>query len=153
MSRHRTTRAIITGAAVPGRTGVSLLARLRMASGQLVTQASISSITYTVSNVSLGTALGAGTFTVSSSIYDALQQNDVRWAIDSAAEPGPDLTHGFNFLGTLGATLFSLATLAAPGVLTGEADAETMQCDVFFTPVSGQPFRVIYRWPALPVYG
>lgn len=146
-------KSVITGPAIPGRTGVVLLARVRASNGQLITQASLSSIAYTVSNVTLGTTLGTGTFTISSTVFDALQQGDVRWQEDSADEPGPDGVHGFNFAATLDDALFVLITLAAPGVLSGPASPQLIQCDVAFTPTSGEPWRVAFRWQKLPVYG
>jgi hypothetical protein len=146
-------RGVVTGPAVPSRTGVTLLARLRAGSGQLVTRASLSSIAYAVSNVSTGASLGTGTFTISECVYDSLQQNDPRWTADSAASPGADGAHGLNFAATLPASLFALATLAAPSVLAGPARARTVQCDVVFTPVTGEPWRVTFVWQTLPTYG
>ncbi len=143
----------ITGAPIPGRTGVSLLARIRMANGALLTQASLTTLAYTVSDLTNGTALGASTFTIASVVFDSLQQNDPRWQVDSATEPGSDGSHGFNFLAVLPATLFALTVLAEPGVLTGFAPGVQVQADVTFTPVSGQPWRISWRWRATPVYG
>lgn len=149
---ERVTRSVITGSAIPGRTGVTLLARLRTGTGQLVTRASISTIAYTVSNISLGTALGSGSF-ATTTIYDSLQQGDARWRADSAAQRGPDGEWGYNWAAELAATLFALTTLAAPGVISGPAKPQTIQADVVFTPVSGEPFRVVFTWQKLPVYG
>jgi hypothetical protein len=143
----------VTGAGVPGKTGVTLLARLRMTSGALVTRASLSSIAYTVSDLTSGEALGTGTFTVSSTVFDSLQQNDLRWHADSLAAPGADGASGFNFLATVPASLFALETLEAPGVLTGTAAPRSIQCDVAFTPATGEAFRVVFRWTQQAVYG
>ena len=143
----------LTGGPTPGKTGVTLLARVRMANGQLLTQASLSSIAYTVSDLTNGSSLGTGTFTVSSTVYDDLQQYDPRWQADSAGEPGDDGEFGFNFAGALPATLFALTTLAAPGVLTGFNAGIVVQADVAFTPASGQQWRISWRWRVLPAYG
>lgn len=149
----RISRSVITGAAVPGQSGVTLLARVRGSDGRLITQASLSSIAYTVSDLTNGESLGTGTFTISSTVYDSLQQGDPRWSADSAARPGADGSHGYNFAGELPASLFALTTLAEPGVLTGPADPIQVQADVAFTPASGQAFRMVWSWKVWPVYG
>jgi len=149
----RYTRSVINGTAVPGKSGVTLLARLRGSDGRLVTRASLSSIAYTVSDLSAGTSLGTGTFTISTTVYDSLQQGDPRWSADSAREPGPDGSHGYNFAAELPASLFALTTLAEPGVLSGPARPGRIQADVAFTPASGQAWRVVFAWDSYPVYG
>lgn len=148
-----TNRSTIAGQAIPGKTGVTLMARLRGAAGALVTGASLSSIGYTVSDLTDGTALGSGTFTVSAVLFDSLQQGDARWSKDSAGRPGADGAWGYNFLASLAATLFPLTALAADDLLAGPAPPHRVQCDVAFTPVSGQPFRVLFSWLSVPVYG
>jgi len=148
----RVTRGQISASAVPAGTGVALLARLLLGTGQLATRASISAISYGVSNLTLGTSLGSGTFTVAS-IFDSLQQSDARWREDSQSEPGSDGYWGYNWAAALPAALFPRTALAAPGVLTGIAAAELIQADVTFTPVTGEPFVVIFSWQKLPVYG
>lgn len=149
----RVSKSVITGPQVPARTGAVLLARVRGGDGRLVTRASLSSIGYVVSDVTGGSSLGSGSFTVSSTVYDSLQQNDPRWKEDDADNLGPDGAHGFNFAATLPASLFALTTLAVPSVLAGPARPKQVQCDVTFTPVSGEPWRVVFTWQTLPTYG
>ena len=115
--------------------------------------ASLASIAWVVSNLATGASLGSGSFTVASCVYDALQQDDPRWSADSAIHPGADGSWGYNFAGELAATLFPATALAAPGALAGPAAPQRLQADVAFTPVLGQPLRVIWSWQQLPVYG
>jgi hypothetical protein len=148
----RLSRSVITGAAIPSKTGVALLARLR-GGGALLTQASLTSISYTVSDVTLGTTLGTGTFTVASSIFDVLQQTDPRWTADSAAQPGADGAFGYNFLAVLPATLFPLTAILPPSSPLALPTADRIQADVTYTLASGEPFRVTWQWLQLPTYG
>ena len=92
--------SVITAPAVPGGTGVTVLARLRGADGQLVTQASLASVTYSVADLTSGEVLGTGTVTISSAVYDDLQQGDPRWTADGVNAVGDDGEHGFNFAAT-----------------------------------------------------
>lgn len=151
MPTARATRSVITGPAIPGRTGVTLLARVRMGSGQLATRAGLSSIAYAASDVTSGVALGSGTFALTT-LSDTLAQGDPRWREDSAAAPGPDGAHGFNWAAELPASLFPLTTLAAPSLLAGPARAREVQVDVRFTPVTGEAFTLVFRFAVLPVY-
>lgn len=144
------TLGIITGQTT-GRSGVTLMARLRGAAGQPVTQASLSSITWQLSDLTAGTVAGSGTFAVASSIFDALQQADPRWQADSALVPGPDGSWGYNFLATLGAALFPVATLA-PAQFGAAAVPHLYQADVAFQPVSGERFTVSWQLNVVPVY-
>ncbi len=145
-------RSVIAGPAIPAKSGVTLLARLRGQDGNLITRASLSTITYTVSELVAGATLGTGTFTISSVIFDSLQQNDARWSQDDAGNPGPDGTFGFNFAATLASTLFALDVLAEEPVLFSPV-VRKMQADVVFTPVTGQAWRVTFLWTTPKTYG
>lgn len=148
-----TARSVITGKAIPGASGVTLLARIRGAVGLLITQASLASIAWTVTDATLGTVLGTGTSPVASSVYDSLQISDPRWTQDTPLLPGPDGASGFNFQATLAASLFPVRIPAAPDLLAGPTPGAGRQCDVVFTPVSGQPWRVVFRWLEVVVFG
>lgn len=150
----RVTRSVITGAAIPGKSGVTLFARLRGNAGALITQASLTSITYAVLDLTSGVSLGTGTFAVSTTVYDALQQGDPRWQVDTVAAPGRDGSSGYNFAGTLPASLFVARTIEAIDLLAGQQPApHEIQAEVIFTPVSGEPWRVVFRWREVVVYG
>lgn len=154
MSGPRVSKSVITGPPVPARTGAVLLARVRAGTGDLVTRASLASIGYVVSNLTLGTSLGSGSFVVNDCIYDALQQSDVRWKEDDASNLGPDGAHGYNFVATLPVSVLPPArTLAAPGVLSGPARPHDIQAEVRFVPVSGEAWVVVFQFQSLPVYG
>ena len=132
---------VITGV-VPGQSGVTLLARVLGQNGAPITQATITSIAWTLTDLTAGAALASGTFTVASAVFDSLQL-DPRWAADGV---------GYNFLGTLAASNFALASPSA-GV-PGQAPApRRYQCDVAFTPASGEAFRVVFQFSALSVFG
>lgn len=145
-------RSYVAGGAVPGRTGVTLMARLRAQGGQLLTRSSVTGISWRASNLTTGATLGGGAF-ATQTVHDDLQQNDWRWTIDDRTRPGADGTWGYNWLAVLPASAFPAATLAAADVLAGTAKGETVQADVAFTPASGEEWRVIFRWQQLPVYG
>lgn len=139
----------ISGQVAAG-SGVTVLARLRGNDGGLVTQASLTSIAYSVANLTSGSVLGTGSFTVSDSVYDSLQQGDARWTQDSESRPGPDGSHGYNFAATIPASLFPATTLTA---VAAQSAPPRIQVDVTFTPTSGQPFRVVWTWSPVRVWG
>ena len=136
----------ITGSG-PARSGVTLLARILGNNGNPVTQASVSSINYQVTNLSAGTTGTATALTVADVIFDSLQQNDLRWTKDDADHPGIDGRHGFNFAATIPRTQFAAAT---PAVDT--PDPVKYQIDVLFTPTTGQAFTQRFLYTAQPVY-
>ena len=138
----------ISGQVAAG-SGVTVLARLRGQDGALVTRASLSSIAYSVANLTTGAVLGTGTFTISSAVFDSLQ-SDARWTQDTEARPGPDGSHGYNFAATLPASLFATSTLSATAA---QAAPPRIQADVLFTPTSGEPFRVVWTWTPVRVWG
>ena len=134
---------LITGQAIPTRTGVTLLARVAGNAGVPVTQASLTSVQYALTD--LGTPAGSNpvtgaltALTISSVIFDQLQQSDPRWSRDSAASPGPDGLWGYNFLATLASTLFT--------------STNRQHVDVVFTPLTGQPFRQPFEWTPIATY-
>ena len=146
----RLSKSVITGAAVPGRTGVALFARLRGSGGALLTQASIASIA--VSDLTNGVSLGSGSFVVAASVFDALVLTDPRWTVDNAAAPGADGAYGYNFLAVLPATLFALTAIVAPTSPLVRPQYRQIQADVAFT-LASEPFRVTWQWVQLATYG
>jgi len=146
---------VITGVgrAIPGATGVTLLARIRGANGQLVTRASLASLAYAAIDLTTGSILGSGSLAVSDVIFDSLVVGDYRWQIDGPSAPGPDGSAGYNFLAVLPASLFPVRTPAAPDMLAGPAAGHDLQADVAFTPINGQSFRQSWKWREAVVYG
>ncbi len=132
---------ILTGSG-PEQTGVTILARIYGTTGILITQASITSIAYTVTDLLAGTT-SAGTLTVASVVFNQAMTNDPRWTFD---------TVGFNFLATLPATAFPLTTPAA-NVYGNPPTPNVYQIDIAFTPVSGQAFRVSGKYTAGATFG
>lgn len=115
-----------------------------LASGRpLITQASLSSITYSVYDLTAEESLGTGTVTISTSVYDALQQDDPGWTKDNAylAAAGltPDGAWGFNFAFTLPASL-------NPYTVSSDGTAHRLHVDIIFTPVSGDAYRQQWEW-------
>lgn len=144
----------VVTAVVPGLTGVSLLARVLGQDGRPITRASLSTIGWTATDLTAGAAIATGTFTVASSVYDALQQTDPRWSKDSATSPGPDGLWGWNFLASLSATLLGAATpQQVPAGWPTPVGPRPVQVDVGFTPVSGARFTASWRLEIQPAYG
>jgi hypothetical protein len=116
-----------------------------------ITQADISSISYTVQDLAMQTQLGTGTFVVSSSVYNSLQQNDARWTVDSQYAPNPqDRRWGYNF-----AAVVPAADMAIGAVQTVDFQNTVLphkvQITVLFTPTAGEVFRQV--WQVTPIAG
>ncbi len=124
-----------------------LAARVRsLAAGRpLITQASLTSITYTVTDLATGLVLGSGTITIASSVYDALQQTDPGWTRDSAAQPGNDGAFGYNFAFVLPASL-------NPYTVSTDGTVHRLHVDVIYTPVSGDAYRQNWEWTPTAVF-
>lgn len=140
-----TTQTVITSLALPGKTGVILMARIVGVNNTPIVQATISTITYAVQNVTQGTSAGTGSFTVSSVIYDNLQTADDSWnaTMDTPANPSPvDGLAGYNFRATIPAS-----------ILTPTEDLDEYRADVKFVPASGEQFFQPFLFPLLLVYG
>lgn len=149
LNRPNKILSLITGQAVPGNAGVALMARIRGNSHALVTQASLSAIAYTVWNVQPvvdgtgdATAVVASTaLTISSVIYDSLQQQDGLWTKDGPGNLGPDMSWGYNFKTVIPASSFTVA-----------ASGDRYRVDVKFTPVTGEIFRLPFEFTTIQVY-
>ena len=141
------TRSTITGQPIPGATGVGLFARIAGNYGQLITWGSLTSIAYTVSDLTSGVPVGSGTWSPSLVVLNSLVTGDPRWTIDTEASPGRDGRSGYNFLAVLPAALFPTRAVQPRDLLAGyQPPPVRYQCDVAFTPVTGEPFRVIFSW-------
>lgn len=108
-----------------------LLARIRSVNGSYLTQASLSSITYAVFNLTgntPSTVLSSGTLTISSVVFDSLQ-TDARWTTDSV---------GYNFRVTIPGSAFALA-------------ATLYRVEVTFTDTDSQKFRVVFQPKTQPI--
>lgn len=81
---------------IPVGQGVVLLGRVRLNSGQYVTQADLDSIDYLVTLD--GVEVESGEITIASAIHDTLQTSDARWTKDKT---------GFNFEWDAPYTLFA----------------------------------------------
>jgi hypothetical protein len=139
---------LITGVVV-NRTGVTLLARLLGSLATPITQATVASIAWKLSDLTAGTVVAAGTFVVAATILNALVQNDPRWTADSANSPGPDGLWGYNFAAVLPASTFPATPLTGQALLM---TPDTLQCDVTFAMQDGTQFVVPYRWTPLAAY-
>lgn len=105
--------------------GVSLMGRIRGHDGENIVQADLSSIAYSVfdvTNPASVTAGGTGTLTIADVVYDTLQ-TDSRWTKDSV---------GFNFLWPVAATHFA-------------SGGKTYRFEVAFTPASGAVFHGVWE--------
>jgi hypothetical protein len=139
---------IVTGVVV-ANSGVSLLARILGNGGRPITQASLASVAIQVTDTVTGTGVLLSE-SVAATVFDSLVQNDPRWTKDTAAYPGPDGAWGYNFLATIPAAN-SFGGTSLDG--TGATVMNRMQADCIVTPVSGQPFRVVFQWEPIRVYG
>lgn len=142
--------AKIYKALVHQKSGVTLLARIRGNGGNLITQASLSSITYAIRDLTDAETDSTGSFTISDVIFDDLQQDDQLWHQDTAIRPGPDESYGYNFKATLSAGSFDDHDVATTSPY--EVTRHRFQVDVKFTPTSGQPFVQSWEITSIPVY-
>lgn len=104
---------------------VALMARLRNPAGVYVTQASLSSIGYTIFDLGSSTPAtptASGTLTIASTIFDALQL-DARWTIDSI---------GYNWL------------WLAPGALFPNQATE-YRVKILLTSTDGNQYPAVYQ--------
>ncbi len=127
--------AVFTSVLVPGSADVVLLGRVRSRGGELLTQATVASIAWTLSDVSDGAAQGVlatGAFVVADTIFDQLQV-DALWTKDSV---------GYCFKGVIAAASLPLAN-----------SGHRMQADVKITMASGEVLRGSYNWPSAKVWG
>lgn len=126
-----------------------LLARLRDPNtGNLITQAGISSIAYKVQDLTAGTSPGSGTLAKTSVVFDTLQA-DALWTQDSASSLGSDGSYGYNFKWVAPRSLF-LFTPAADAL--GNAKPRLFLVTITFTPVSGESFPVAFQFSAAGTY-
>ena len=135
---------LILTQAIPDQTGVRLMARVRDGLGVLITQASLSSITAVVTDLTLEKAqAGSGfvsstTLTIANVVFNQLQ-TDLTWQKDSAANPSPpppfgDGLYGFNFAWVVPAINFATS-------------GHRFRVDVKMVPVSGEQFVVPFEIP------
>lgn len=99
-------------------TGLVLMARVLGASGAVVTQATLDSITAKVLDRDDDSLVATLTVTIADVVFDTLQTADPRWTAD---------TVGYNFLHAIPAT-----ALPSPN--------KEYRVGYLFTPSSGQPF-------------
>lgn len=133
--------AVITGVLVPGACDVALMGRARSQStGQLVTQATVSSIAWTLTDTTaIGgpTLLASGTFAAATSIFNApVVDAGWTWALQ-----GKD-TVGYNFRGIIAAASIPLSS-----------SGDRLVADVKITMTSGEVLRGQFNWPTVQVYG
>lgn len=141
------TLGIVSGVVV-AQSGITLMARVLGQAGQPITRASLSTITYAVRDLTDAVAVQAAQpLTIAQVVYDDLRQSDPRWTRDSAYHPGPDRAWGYNFLATLPAGLFDDYDSD-----TGVVTHHEYQVDVKFTPVTGQPLVVPFRFRPVTTY-
>ena len=105
--------------------GATCLARMVGNAGTSVTQASLTSITckvFDLSSATPTTSIATPTVTISSAVYDTLQ-TDSRWTVDST---------GYNFLFTVAASILT----------TGD---HRYRVEFKFTPTSGEVFFTVFE--------
>lgn len=141
---------VLTGATV-ARSGATLMARIRGANGQLITRASMSTIAYVVSDLTAGTTGSSSSLVVASVVFNSLQQEDPRYTQDNECNPGPDGAWGYNFMTVIPASAFPISVLSSTAD-DPVPEPHDYQIDVVFTPVSGEPFRVVWLVTPVNVY-
>lgn len=148
------TLGIITGVTIYG-SAWTCMGRILGNLGTIITQASLSSITYTVRDMTLATTTTAAGVTISTSVFDSLQQNNPRWSKDNANHLGYDGRHGYNFLFVVPAsrfTVFDVGAAAIPSALEPRVIPHLFQVDFRFVPQSGEPFVQPYQSRPLVTY-
>lgn len=124
---------IITGTATE-RSGAILMARIYGSARTLLTQASVSSIDYLVTDITAETTEGSGTLTVSQVLFDTLQLGSL-WNKDN---------QGFNCLWTVPASM-----LTRNGTLEDELGnplPDRYAAELRFNLVSGEDFIQIWQF-------
>ena len=114
--------------------GWTALARIENPSGSLITQATLSTITYQVYDATTERSSGATALTISSVVFDTLQGtslSDSRWAIDST---------GYNFRAELPASVFP-------------SDGKDYRVEFKFTPTSGAAFYLLFEGECIALRG
>jgi len=128
--------AVVTGPVIPANADVILMGRIKSRSGEYISQSTISTIAWTLTDVSdgpnSGTTVASSTFTVSAVVFNSLQ-TDAFWTKD---------TTGYNFRGIITATNI-------PTTYSGDR----LQADVKFTMTSGEVLRGQWNWPTSKTYG
>jgi len=110
--------------------GFSLMALLKGTDAENVEQADISSIAYSVYDLSsTGSSTDTGTLTVASVIFDSLQ-TDSRWSTDAV---------GYNFRWDVP------ASIVADG-------AKSYRIEIAFTPASGEVFHAVFEVTTTNLY-
>jgi len=137
------TLPLITTQAVPGHSGVLLMARIVGQGGVLITQATISAVQVVVTDLTQVLATGSGPVntynpSISSVISNGLQQV-LPWTQDSQANPGPDGLWGYNFNFVVPASCFANS-------------GDIFQADARFTPVTGEAFNVSFKISTLQTF-
>jgi hypothetical protein len=114
------------------KSGATQAARIYGNAGTPITQATISSITCKVfdKNVSVETPVLTPSITVSSVVFDTLQDDDPRWTIDET---------GYNFLHAIAATAFP-------------TNNHIYRIEYIFTPTSGAVFPLVYEGKAEAIF-
>ena len=131
--------------------GAFLMARVRGSNGLLITQASVSTITYTVRDLTNATTVATNqSLTVASVVYNSLQQSDPRWDVDSAFQRGRDGEFGYNFAATVPAAHF--ATFDVESTSPFKETPHRYRVTVEFFPVTGAVFRQNFEGTALPTF-
>lgn len=113
--------------------GASFMARITGTDGANIVQADVSSITYTVYDLSDNSVVSGhdgASLTVASVVFDTLQ-TDARWRADAT---------GYNFRHAIAATAFP----------TG---AKTYRLEYKFTPASGAVYWLVYSVTAQDLIG
>lgn len=113
----------ITAAVVWEDTNAIFLARVLNWAGAAITQASTTSISRTITNLTTGVVTQTATaLTIATAVYDTYQTGAI-WTVDST---------GYNFYDAIGAALFLTA-------------GNVYRVEYLVTPASGGVFRIVYN--------
>lgn len=134
------TNNIIFGRA-NAKSGCPIFARIQnVNTGAYLTQASLSSISYKITDLTLQAMVATRTLTIGSVIFDTLQTADSRWTQDAT---------GYNFAYTIPAADL---TFAASEDATLNPVLHSFQVDIQFVLASGEPETLIGRILVAPVF-
>ena len=131
---------------IPYGTTVSLMARIRGLNGALITQATLSSITYLLWNQSDNTRVQPSSstraLTVSAVVFDSIQQNTAVWSVDGPDTLGIDSRHGYVF------------RYDVPSTDTTSAEAgDNLQATITFTFTDGSVLVQLFQWQVADANG
>lgn len=136
---------VIASEAVPGDSGLQLMARVLGWDGALLNPGEVATVFVQATDLTAeGQVPGSSVIPVHNpdvlNTVLALVQDDPAWTMDSADAPGPDGTWGYN-------VFFLLPAADSAG------SGDSFQVDLQIVPTAGEPLTIVFQVPTWKVYG